>query len=183
MIPQDSKTWQPFQMFEVRRLERAYRKHYKALHGRSVDTPQPPSPTASPRHFMATHPLSIPSAHVQSRPLSPLTRFLALPSLFASPRSPKWTDNPLVASEAGRRLLLVDSSTEVEGGTSSAGGSAGHSDSDGRDSTYEETSPFSPENTNTALLHHEVGPQDVFVNQGTSPQALEKHSHRGGLEK
>lgn len=82
-----------------------------------------------------------------------------------------------MVSEAGRRLLPVDSSTEVEGGTSSAGGSAGHSDSDGRDSTYEETSPFSPENTNTALLHHEVGPHDVFVNQGTSPQVFDTHTH------
>lgn len=45
MIPQDSKTWQPFQMFEVRRLERAYRKHYKALHGRSVDGPHDLPPT------------------------------------------------------------------------------------------------------------------------------------------
>lgn len=33
---QESKTWQPFQMFECRRLERAYRKHFKSLHGKCV---------------------------------------------------------------------------------------------------------------------------------------------------
>lgn len=93
--------------------------------------------------------------------------------MCAAGRSPRWTQNPLAAAAEGR--LLEVSSTEREG-TSSAGPS-GHSDSD-RDSTMEETSPFSPENSATSLLQHEVGPHDVFVNQGqTATTCLHAPSH------